>query len=122
MASHPLIEQREGGQKIQESAAYESNKLCCPHSEDPNNPEDQKTKELDRHHNEKPHKPTLDMLPPVNRLHFPSVSLEKRKRLTCAFIPVHCHFSSADFMRFLRVNIHMTNIWFSFYLYPGEPS
>ena len=42
----------ERGQKIQESAAYERNKLCCPHSEDPNNPEDQKTKELDRHHNE----------------------------------------------------------------------
>jgi hypothetical protein len=30
IASHPLIEQGEGGAKIQESAAYETNKLCCP--------------------------------------------------------------------------------------------
>jgi hypothetical protein len=32
--------------KIQESAAYRGNKLCCTQktSEDPNNPEDRKTK------------------------------------------------------------------------------
>ena len=45
IASHPLIEQGEGGAKIQESAAYKNKTqavLYAKTSEDPNNPEDRK--------------------------------------------------------------------------------
>ena len=112
-----------GGAKIQESAAYRGNKLCCtqklPRIQTTRKIE--KPKRLEGRHHKKPHEPTLDIPPPVNRLRFPSLSLEKESGRPCAFICVQCHFSSGDFMCFLRVKVRITNTWFSFYLYPGEP-
>ena len=121
---HPTLLWGWGGAKIQESAAYRGNKLCCtqklPRIQTTRKIE--KTKRLEGRHHKKPHEPTLDIPPPVNRLRFPSLSLEKESGRPCAFICVQCHFSSGDFMCFLRVKVYITNTWFSFYLYPGEPS
>ena len=128
------------GAKIQESAAYRGNKLWGQKSKKAQHTEEtscavrkklpriqttrkiEKPKRLEGRHHKKPHEPTLDIPPPVNRLRFPSLSLEKDSGRPCAFICVQCHFSSGDFMCFfLRVKVYITNTWFGFYLYPGEP-